>query len=164
MEETGYLQLVRSKIMRGKLNSRDPPEAMRSSLTSVIVTDFKSYDTIQSQSSAHGLKDRRSAIEALAIREAMAATGMTVRWAHSQAQLADALTKHNWEASCLFPQLAVRGEWRLVHDEKITSALKRAMQGMAILDDTDEQVRDERLLEEGSLLAAERRNRRLSQV
>ena len=64
------------------------------------VTDCKAFynGVVRSQSAGLGLEERRTAIEALALRNALDEGQTTVRWVHSHAQIADGLTKASWQA------------------------------------------------------------------
>eukprot|EP00969_Alexandrium_andersonii_P261229 11548831-Alexandrium_andersonii.AAC.1 len=54
------------------------------------------FDAVaKSESSGLGLKDKRAALEALALRQAMAQLHTALRRCHSHAQLADMMTKMN---------------------------------------------------------------------
>eukprot|EP00969_Alexandrium_andersonii_P018921 826293-Alexandrium_andersonii.AAC.1 len=63
------------------------------------------------------MKDRRSAIEALALRRGMTATGSSLRWSHSGAQLADMMTKNTPKAREAYDLYLKRGTWKLIYDE-----------------------------------------------
>ena len=69
----------------------------------VCVTDCKSlYDHLSAVGSPLTLHNKRSAIDVLIIRESMKKTGCVIRWAPTQLQLADGLTKDKGEAvECL---------------------------------------------------------------
>ena len=62
-----------------------------------LVTDARSlYDTVQKgerNTSGLGLKEKYSALELLSVIQQLQLCGTIVRWVHSEAQLADAMTK-----------------------------------------------------------------------
>ena len=89
----------------------------------------------RNESSALGMVDRRSAIEALALRQALTWSGTPLRWVHSNAMVADVLTKGNAAVFDRALRFATSGRWRLIDDPSLTSAKKQAKQG---LDDLDE--------------------------
>ncbi|CAK0898235.1 unnamed protein product, partial [Prorocentrum cordatum] len=62
-----------------------------------LVVDCRGvFDALdKSESSALGMKDKRSAPEALALERGMAATTTSLRWCHSGAQLCDCMTKNS---------------------------------------------------------------------
>ena len=135
LEEMEFFQLVWHELSHGPFALSDRAQVLQRGPAAAIVTDCKSFfDAITgSESSALGLKDKRSAVECLAIRQAIQASCAKVRWVHSQAQLADGLTKVNFEAARLLAQMAVQGRWRLVHDPAFVSARRRAAKGLEIL-------------------------------
>ena len=73
----------------------------------VLITDCKAfYDgVVKSQSAGLGLEERRTAIEALALRQALEAGQTVVRWVHSHAQIADGMTKASWQAFSVLSKL-----------------------------------------------------------
>ena len=60
-----------------------------------LVTDCKGlFDAVnRSQSAGLGLSEKRTAIEALSIRQICGASNVQVKWVNSDRQLADILTK-----------------------------------------------------------------------
>ena len=66
----------------------------------------------------------------------MQATGCILRWTHSDAQLADCLTKDADKARASYELLEQCGfTWRLVYDPKFTASRRRLKQGVTALDD-----------------------------
>ena len=52
------------------------------------------YDALaRSSSSCLGLKDKKSGLEALALKQSLVECGTIIRWCHSAAQLGDVVTK-----------------------------------------------------------------------
>ena len=88
----------------------------------------------KSESSALGMKDGRSALEALGLKRAMEATEMALRWVHSEAQIADCMTKNSPKAVGLMEHFLHRQTWRLVHDDQFQSARNRRKKGLDILE------------------------------
>ena len=62
---------------------------------SKLLSDAKGvFDAIhRSESAALSMQDKRSAVEGLALREGIGRTKTLLRWCHSEANVADALTK-----------------------------------------------------------------------
>ena len=90
-----------------------------------VITACKSlYDALErSESAGLGLSEKRTAIEVTATRDVMRETGISNRWANSDRQIADVLTKpqvpaHNLQA------LQSTGRWKIVFDDQFTSAKK----------------------------------------
>ena len=129
------------------LNLQTIDQSVREATTAVMITDAKAlYDSIaRSESAGGGLKDRRSAIEVMALRQEMAKTGTELRWVHSEAMIADGLTKDQVSAggrvaSGTTLDFARQASWRIVHDPDFVSAKKRRARGihdvLATPDDT----------------------------
>ena len=88
-------------------------------------------------------ENRRSGFEALALKKNMEATGCLLRWTHSDAQLADCLTKDADKARASYELLQKRNyTWRLIYDPKYTAARRRNQQGIQVLDDMPEEAID----------------------
>ncbi|CAK0848586.1 unnamed protein product, partial [Prorocentrum cordatum] len=106
-----------------------------SSCPGVLVTDGKSgYDAIEkSESAGLGLRDKRTSIECLGIRQQKEQTALQIRWVHSDAMLADGLTKDR-AAKVLLEFFRSGQRWRLVDDPLHRSARKRKTEGMDRLD------------------------------
>ena len=107
-------------------------------IPAVLVTDCKAfYDgVVRSQSEGLGLEERRTAIQALALRYALDEGKTVVRWVHSHAQIADGLTKGSWQAFGVIKLFLEKQEWRIIYDEHFMSAQKRAALGKGIFDGT----------------------------
>ena len=106
--------------------------------TAAMGTDCKGlYDSVcRVLSSGLGVADRRSAIEALGLRQALANSKTEMRWVHSEAMPADGLAKDSNRAHNVLLDFLTRGYWRLVRDDAITAAKKRKAAGRVdILDD-----------------------------
>ena len=111
-----------------------------SSVTGIQVTDCRGlYDSVaRSMSSAGGLADKRSAIEAKGIQQEASQTGTIIRWCHSEAMPADSLTKISEASIAVGLDFITRGYWRLVHDPDFVSAkIRKKVKAGDILDDVE---------------------------
>ena len=104
-----------------------------------LITDCKAfYDgVVMSVSAGLGLDERRTAIEALALRQAFEAGGTVVRWVHSHAQLADGLTKASQQALNVIMSSGIKRQitatmrygnlqfWKFVHNPIINQGTLR---------------------------------------
>ena len=89
----------------------------------------------RSASSCLGLKDKKSGLETLAIKQSLLNLGTALRWRHSFAQLADCMTKNDSksrEPLELFQGRKYR--WKMVTDPSFTAAKKGAELGLDVLD------------------------------
>ena len=74
----------------------DTAEDAASQVPSLLVCDAKAlYESCKSETSALGLKERRSGIELLGLKENLANNRTTLRWVNSGAMLADPMTRTN---------------------------------------------------------------------
>lgn len=93
------------------------------------------------------MRDKRVAIEALALKKSVSTSQTKLMWVHSLAQLADCMTKDSQVRRLVFRKYLLTGRWRLVCDPKFTSARRRAEKG---LDTLAEPPADDRLDNHGS--------------
>ena len=78
--------------------------------------------------------EKRTDLEMLGLKEAQYTTDLSIRWVHSEAQLANSLTKSGGGREIeLYYQM--RHRWRIVEDEQMRSARTRKQEGMAPLAD-----------------------------
>ena len=73
--------------------------------------------------------EKRSDLEAIAIKESQTNTHLQLRWVHSDAMLANSWTKpsEKWQVN-LYLQL--QQHWRIVHDVNMKSARRRKAEGL----------------------------------
>ncbi|CAK0852323.1 unnamed protein product [Prorocentrum cordatum] len=88
----------------------------------------------RSESSALGMKDKRSALEALALKRGMAATATSLRWCHNGAQLSDCMTKNAEKARASHNLWQQRGTWKLIYDSNFISEKHRKQKGLDTLE------------------------------
>ncbi|CAK0865999.1 unnamed protein product, partial [Prorocentrum cordatum] len=137
LDEISYVRLFIYELECGQVdytNKQHVNDAI-SSCPGVLVTDGKSgYDAIEkSESAGLGLRDKRTSIECLGIRQQKEQTALQIRWVHSDAMLADGLTKDR-AAKVLLEFFRTGQRWRLVDDPLHRSARKRKTEGMDKLD------------------------------
>ena len=68
-------------------------------------------------------------LELLALKEAQNLTNLHIRWVHSDAQLANTLTKRGGDHQ-LARFIALGQQWRIVHDPEMFSGRMRKAKGM----------------------------------
>ena len=80
--------------------------------------------------------EKRTSIELLAIKQSQLYTNVELRWVHSEAQLANSLTKQGGQREYdLFHKM--NHQWRLVEDPTMMSAKRRKELGLAPLEHKD---------------------------
>ncbi|CAK0911609.1 unnamed protein product [Prorocentrum cordatum] len=135
--EQCMVRMVLSELLYNRSPTQERATLLKA-IPAVLVTDCKAfYDgVVRSQSAGLGLGERRAAVEALALRNALDEGNAVVRWVHSRAQIADGLTKGNWQAFGVLKLFLEKQEWRLIYDEHFMSARKRAALGKGIFEPT----------------------------
>jgi len=126
-EEMNYCRAVWADLVnKNPIDLKNYNDVIKN-VSGTLVTDCRGlYDSVaRSMSSAGGLADLRSAVEAAAIKQEAAWTDTVVRWCHSEAMPADALTKISEVALQVGLDFTTRGYWRLVQDPDFVSAKKR---------------------------------------
>lgn len=124
-EELMYCRLQWSELCGFNINLRKPLISVQK-ITGAVVIDAKSlYDMLMKgdmNSSAGGMKDKYSALEARCLLERLQHGRTQVRWVHSLAQIADGLTK---AGQCQQLMKALHdGRWTLIHDPEFVAAKK----------------------------------------
>ena len=93
----------------------------------------------RSSSSCLGSKDKKSVLEALALKQCLVECGTMVLWCHSAAQLGDVVTKDSDTARAPWEHFVRRGfRWTLIDDPKFESSRNRGKRGLDILEELDE--------------------------
>ena len=133
-EEAVYIRLCLKEVLFGQLDLRNWQSEARQIPAALVVDCRGVYDALaRSSSSCLGLKDNKSGLEALALKQSLVECGTVIRWCHSAAQLGDVVTKtqmqHVHLGNCSF----VRGfRWKLLHDPKFESSRNRAKRGIEL--------------------------------
>ena len=129
-EEMEFIRLLWLEIEHGGYDAKCVDSEI-SKVTGALVIDAKGvYDAIRrSESAALSMQDKRSAVEGLALRESIARTRTELRWCHSEANVADALTKQDTRAHELLRKFLSSRTWRIVWDPDFTSSKKLKAQG-----------------------------------
>ena len=91
--------------------------------------DAKSlYDTLKNRTPANQLEEKRGALELLRLYQHLAHDNVEIRWVHSEANLADCMTKTGaygvWEA------FMKECKWSIVQDSQCTSTRNRRKVGI----------------------------------
>ena len=128
-QELMFVRMAWAELCGLPIDLANPSESI-SKISGTVVVDAKALFDILSKrdlnSAAVGLKDKYSALEILCLLESLEALRTKSRWVHSDAQLADGLTKP-LPAGNLHKVLH-DGKWTLTYDPSFTSArrLKKA--------------------------------------
>ena len=91
------------------------------------------YDKLDTEMLVVKGAEKRTNMELLALKEAQWNAGVNVRWVHSEAQLANSLTKSNGQREYeMFIRMGHR--WRLIEDENMMTAKRRKENGLKPLE------------------------------
>ena len=136
-QELMWCRLQWSEMLGNVVDLAQPQEAVKM-VKGILVTDAKSlYDSVtkgDAATSGMGLSDKYSALELMSVRERIQEGQTVIRWVHSGAQLADALTKHLVNSSLV--KALTTGAWTLVDDPTFTSLKKRRAGGLLDVEKT----------------------------
>ena len=106
------------------------PDSVVAQTSGTIVTDSKNlWDKLSKEILVIKGAEKRSDLEAIALKESQINSRLQLRWVHSDAMLANSLTKptEKWQIQ-LF--LKMKQHWRIVHDSSMTSARRRKAEGI----------------------------------
>ena len=112
------------EVLFGQLDWRNWQSEARQNLDALVVDCRGVYDALaRSSSSCLGLKDKKSGLEALALRQS----------------LVECVTKDSDAARAPRELFVRRGfHWRLIHDPKFESSRNREKRGIDTLDEPDD--------------------------
>lgn len=135
-DEMTYVRLALYETLVGPIDIRRWPTYARR-IPAAVVTDCRGvYDALaRSSSSCLGLEDKKSGLEALAIKQSLINLKTSLRWCHSFAQLADCMTKDDSKSRESFELFQKRRyRWKLITDPTVTAPKKRVKLGLDVLD------------------------------
>jgi len=124
-QELMFVRLAWAELCGIPIDMKCPTEAIKQ-IKGVLIVDAKSvYDILKKRtlnSAALGLRDKHVSLEILCLLEAVERLKTETRWVHSEAQLADGLTKVLPPG--ILHKVLAEGFWSLVHDPNFTSSKK----------------------------------------
>ena len=121
------------EMLHGASDPRDPDAGVWA-IPGCVITDSRNvFDKLNTEVLAIKGAEKRSNIEMIALKEAQQRAGVTLRWVHSEAQLANSLTKAGGSKELeLFYRMNF--QWKIVEDPEMRSARRRKTQGLDPLD------------------------------
>ena len=87
------------------------------------------YDKLNTEVLVIKGAEKRANIELLSVKASQQNTELQIRWVHSEAQLANGLTKAGTSREFEL-YYKMRGRWRIVEDPQMMSARRRKQQGL----------------------------------
>lgn len=134
-EDSMYaVRLQLFELLGNQVNVRKT-ETQVAKIDAVLVTDSTNvYDRMQSEAYVPKGPENRTALELLGLKEASVRTNMPIRWVHSDAQLANSLTKDAEQQQLQrFYNLGQR--WKIVDDPMMRSARNRKKLGLEVFEE-----------------------------
>ena len=127
-----YARYQWAEMLFGPGDTKDP-DAMVSKVSGCVISDSRNvYDKLQTEVLVIKGAEKKANIELLSLKQAQTRTKVVVRWVHSEAQLANSLTKKNGGKELeLFYRM--RHTWRIVEDPLMRSTRKRKQAGVETL-------------------------------
>eukprot|EP00439_Symbiodinium_sp_Y106_P032777 s3772_g3.t3 len=122
-----------SELMYGPPNLQDPAATVAKTAGCLVTDSRNVYDKLETEVLVVKGAEKRTSIELLSLKEAQLQTGLLVRWVHSEAQLANSLTKHGGQREYDL-YFKMRHRWRLVEDASMMSAKRRKDCGLQPLE------------------------------
>ncbi|CAE7454855.1 RE1 [Symbiodinium sp. CCMP2592] len=129
-----YIRYEWAEIMGREVNLRDPSRTV-ATVDGCLVTDSRNvYDKLHTAVLTIQGAEKKANIELLSVKEAQVNTGLVIRWVHSEAQLANALTKKGGREFELYYKMNFT--WRIVEDPSMRSARRRRSEGIDTFEQT----------------------------
>ena len=124
-----YARFQWSELLYGNVDIKQQNATVRQT-TGCVITDSRNvFDKINTEVVSIKGAERKANLELLSLKEAQQLTKVHVRWVHSEAQLANSLTKANGIRE-LELYYRMNHSWRIVSDEFMRSARRRRSDGL----------------------------------
>ena len=133
-----FMRFQLGEILHGCQDARDPDSLVKR-IDGCVITDSRNvYDKLETEVLSIKGAERRSNLELISLKEAQQRNAVCIRWVHSEAQLANPLTK-NGGAKELELFYKMQHQWRVVEDPERRSARKRRQAGLDPLEQPQQQ-------------------------
>ena len=124
-----YARYQWSEMLYGDVDLRKPEQTVKQTPGYLITDSRNVYDKLNTEVLVIKGAEKRSNIELLSVKASQTSTDLEVRWVHSEAQLANGLTKAGLSREFdLYYRM--KGQWRIVEDANMMSARRRKQQGL----------------------------------
>ena len=122
-----------SEIEKGNVDPRDAVASVKKTPGCLITDSRNVYDKLREEVLTIKGAEKRTSIELIGLKESQFSTGLQLRWVHSEAQLANGLTKSaGGKELDLYYHMGHC--WKIVEDPLMRSARKRRADGVAPLE------------------------------
>ena len=124
-----YARYQLAELTKGPVDTRNP-SAMVSLIPGCVITDSRNvFDKLNAETLSIKGAEKKSNIELIGLKESQEQTGLVLRWVHSEAQLANSLTKSSGSKELeLYYKMGQR--WRIIEDPAMMSARRRKAAGL----------------------------------
>ena len=124
-----YARYQWSEMLYGEVNVRDPEATVRQTPGYLITDSRNVYDKLNTEVLVIKGAEKRANIELLSVKDSQMSTDLEIRWVHSEAQLANGLTKAGTSREFeLYYKMG--GRWRIMEDPSMMSARRRKSLGL----------------------------------
>ena len=137
-----YARACLAEVLYGRtINEVDDVNSVARLVRGAVITDSRQvYDCCRSGTyNALTSNDKRSYLEAATLRQAIEKSGAEIKWIHSDANVADQLTKP-FTSETLDSYFDSRGFWTVVYDPLQRSSKKRRQEGLQTLESTKDEL------------------------
>ena len=124
-----YARYQWSEMLHGQVDVRDPDATVRRTPGHLITDSRNVYDKLITEVLVIKGAEKRSNIELLSLKASQTSTNLDIRWVHSEAQLANGLTKSSTSREFEL-HYKMGGRWRIVEDSTMMSARRRKSKGL----------------------------------
>ena len=133
-----FIRYQWAELLYGGVDTRNPDETVRKVQGTVITDSRNVFDKLCTEVLVVKGAEKKANLELLSLKESQQRTSVNVRWVHSEAQLANSLTKWNGGHELeLFYKM--QSCWRIVEDPEMMSARRRRAQGLQPLQQQQQQ-------------------------
>ena len=124
-----YARYQWSEMLYGEVNVRAPEETVIKT-DGYLITDSRNvYDKLNTEVLVIKGAEKRANIELLSVKDSQQSTKLEIRWVHSEAQLANGLTKAGTSREFEL-YYKMKGRWRIMEDPNMMSARRRKQLGL----------------------------------
>ncbi|OLQ03384.1 hypothetical protein AK812_SmicGene13705 [Symbiodinium microadriaticum] len=129
-----YIRYQWAEMMGYPVHLREPSRTV-AMVDGCLITDSRNvYDKLKTAVLTIQGAEKKANLELLGVKESMDSTNLVVRWVHSEAQLANALTKRGGRELELYYRMNFT--WRIVEDPEMRSARRRRSEGLETFEQT----------------------------
>ena len=127
-DETYICRLLWAELLGRDVDLNNIDATVRTVATSLVIDAKSIYDCLVKRAGLQQLAEKRTGLELLAYSKCIEEVGIDTRWCHSEANLADSMTKTT--APVPMQRYMKHHSWAVVLDEELLSTKKRKERGL----------------------------------